>query len=96
MEYYDGYGVDGPSHSCRAVPGTHEQCVSSERNSSAFGLICLLSLLQGIAAIAGLYRINHLTRDLTERTEAAASQTSELRQQMQKQSNQGTTPPPQP
>ena len=49
----------------------------------AFGLICLLSLLQGIAAIAGLYRINHLTLDLTGRTQAALEETSDLRQQMQ-------------
>ena len=49
----------------------------------AFGLICLLSLLQGIAAIAGLYRINHLTRDLTGRTQVALQETDALRQQMQ-------------
>ncbi|WP_420238178.1 methyl-accepting chemotaxis protein [Telmatobacter bradus] len=55
----------------------------SRKFTFAFGLICLLSLLQGIAAITGLYRVDRLTHDLTQRTQAALVQSGEMRQQMQ-------------
>jgi methyl-accepting chemotaxis protein len=49
----------------------------------AFGTICVLCLLQGAAALFGLFRINHLTRDLTEYALPAAQASTEMRGQMQ-------------
>lgn len=55
----------------------------SRKFSAAFGIICLLCLLQGIAALRGLFQINTLTRDLTVRSLPAAQAVTEMRGQMQ-------------
>ena len=55
----------------------------SRKFSVAFGTICLLCLLQGIAALIGLYRIDSLTRDLTGHSLPAAQALTEMRGQMQ-------------
>ncbi len=55
----------------------------SRKFGAAFGIICLLCLLQGIAALCGLYRIDTLTRDLTGRSLPAAQAVTEMRGQMQ-------------
>jgi methyl-accepting chemotaxis protein len=55
----------------------------SRKFAFAFGLICTLCLLQGIGALIGLYRINTLTQDLTERALPAAQAITEMRGQMQ-------------
>ncbi|MGA2571410.1 MAG: hypothetical protein ABSF23_12890 [Terracidiphilus sp.] len=34
----------------------------------SFGIVFTLSILQGLAALIGLYRIDRLTRDLTKRS----------------------------
>lgn len=49
----------------------------------AFGIICALCLLQGAAALVGLFRIDHLTKDLTEVALPAAQASTEMRGQMQ-------------
>jgi CHASE3 domain sensor protein len=49
----------------------------------AFGVICLLCLFQGFAAFIGLYKMDQLTRDLTERSLPAAQATVEMRSNMQ-------------
>jgi methyl-accepting chemotaxis protein len=48
-----------------------------------FGVICLLTVLQGAGALTGLLRIDRLTKDLTERTMVAAQALTEMRGQMQ-------------
>jgi methyl-accepting chemotaxis protein len=55
----------------------------SYKFAAAFGVICILTVLQGIAALIGLYRIDSVSTDLTTRTHAALEQTSEMRQEMQ-------------
>ena len=49
----------------------------------AFGLTCLLTVLQGAGALFGLWRIDRLTKDLTERTMPASQALTEMRGQMQ-------------
>ena len=49
----------------------------------AFGVICLLCLLQGAASLVGLIKIDHLTRDLTGHTLPAVETITEMRGQMQ-------------
>jgi methyl-accepting chemotaxis protein len=49
----------------------------------AFGVICLLCLLQGVSALIGLYKIDRLTKDFTERTLPAAQAMVEMRGNMQ-------------
>ncbi|HEX3987152.1 MAG TPA: methyl-accepting chemotaxis protein [Acidobacteriaceae bacterium] len=55
----------------------------SRKFATAFGTLCLLCLLQGVGALVGLFRIDHLTRDLTERSLVAATAMTEMRGQMQ-------------
>jgi methyl-accepting chemotaxis protein len=55
----------------------------SRKFASAFGILCLLCLLQGVAALIGLLRIDHLTRDLTEHSLVATEAMTEMRGQMQ-------------
>lgn len=55
----------------------------SRKFATAFGTICLLCLLQGVGTLAGLYRINDLTRDLTERSLPAAQSMAEIQGQIQ-------------
>ncbi len=49
----------------------------------AFGVICVLCLIQGSAALIGLYRVDLLTRDLTGRTLPATQASVEMRANMQ-------------
>lgn len=55
----------------------------SRKFATAFGVICLLCLLQGIAALVGLYKIDQLTRDLTGLKLPAAQATVDMRGNMQ-------------
>ena len=55
----------------------------SYKFASAFGIICALSVLQGVAALIGLSRIDSISTHLTTTTHVALEQTSEIRQQMQ-------------
>ncbi|HEY1809034.1 MAG TPA: methyl-accepting chemotaxis protein [Acidobacteriaceae bacterium] len=55
----------------------------SRKFAVAFGILCLLCLLQGVAALIGLFRIDRLTRDLTEHSLVAAEAMTEMRGQMQ-------------
>jgi len=55
----------------------------SRKFAAAFGLICLLCLIQGGAALVGLVRIGILTTDLTERTLPAAQAMTAMRDQVQ-------------
>ena len=49
----------------------------------AFGAICVLCVLQGIAALGGLYKVDGLTKDLTSRFLPAAQAINEMRGEMQ-------------
>ena len=49
----------------------------------AFGVICLLCILQGSAALIGLYRIDQLNKDLTERAVPAEQAITEMGHNMQ-------------
>jgi methyl-accepting chemotaxis protein len=49
----------------------------------AFGFICALCILQGIAALSGLYKIDTLTRDLTLRSLPALRSVVDMREQIQ-------------
>jgi len=49
----------------------------------AFGLICVLTLFEGAGALFGLFRIDRLTEDLTQRTLVAEQALTEMRGQMQ-------------
>ena len=49
----------------------------------SFGVVCMLCLLQGGAALIELLRIDALTRDLTQRTMVAAQALTEMCGQMQ-------------
>ena len=55
----------------------------SRKFTYAFGAICLLCLLQGVAVLAGLYKADLLTRDLTERTLPASQAMTEVLNQIQ-------------
>jgi len=55
----------------------------SQKFMVAFGIICFLCLLQGLAALIGLGAINRLTFDLTGRALPAAQAITEMRGQMQ-------------
>jgi methyl-accepting chemotaxis protein len=44
----------------------------SNKFRAAFGMVCILCLLQGAIALVGLSRIGSLTDDLTQRTQSAA------------------------
>jgi len=55
----------------------------SRKFALAFGTICLLCVIQGIAAFSGLIKIGSLTRDLTGRTLPALHAITEIRGQMQ-------------
>jgi len=55
----------------------------SRKFLTAFGAICLLCVLQGIAALIGLYKIDTQTRDLTEHTVPAMQSVAEMRGNLQ-------------
>jgi methyl-accepting chemotaxis protein len=55
----------------------------SRKFAFAFGLTGLMCLFEGAAALAGLFRIDTLTRDLTEHTMVAVQALTEMRGQMQ-------------
>jgi methyl-accepting chemotaxis protein len=55
----------------------------SRKFGVAFGATCSLCLIQGIAALIGLYRIDHLTKDLTKFSLPVAQSMTEMRGQMQ-------------
>ena len=55
----------------------------SRKFAVSFGIVCVLCLLQGGAAVVGLFRIGALTRDLTGHTLPAAQALTEMRAQMQ-------------
>jgi methyl-accepting chemotaxis protein len=55
----------------------------SRKFALAFGLIGLMCLLEGAAALAGLFRIDTLTQDLTKHTMVASQALTEMRGQMQ-------------
>ncbi|MDR3723168.1 MAG: methyl-accepting chemotaxis protein [Terracidiphilus sp.] len=55
----------------------------SRKFALAFGSICLLCLIQGIAVFSGLVRINTLTRDMTGRALPSLQAITEIRGQMQ-------------
>jgi methyl-accepting chemotaxis protein len=55
----------------------------SRKFAVSFGTILVLCLLQGLAAVVGLYRIDRLTKDLTEHSLPAAQAITEMRENMQ-------------
>jgi methyl-accepting chemotaxis protein len=55
----------------------------SSKFTVAFGIICMLCLVQGVAALIGLYKIDRLTKDLTGYSLPAAQAITEMRGQMQ-------------
>jgi methyl-accepting chemotaxis protein len=55
----------------------------SRKFITAFGAICFLCLLQGGAVLIGLFKINSLTGDLTERTLPATQAMTEVLSQIQ-------------
>lgn len=55
----------------------------SRKFAAAFGVICLLCLAQGGVVLTGLFKIDGLNKDLTERALPAAQATVEMRGNMQ-------------
>ena len=55
----------------------------SRKFAVTFGILSVLCVLQGVAALIGLFRIDRLTRDLTEHSLVAATAMTEMRGQMQ-------------